>query len=183
MEVELVHRFIQEVFSHPSLAGAAGIVGRSLAVYLWVVFGLRLLGKRELGQMNIYDLVLVIVIANAVQNAMVGDDTTLVGGLVAAATLLAANRITNYSTLRWAAWGRWLLGEPLVLMEHGRLDRTRMDAEGVSEDELMAAVREHGLEKLEQARRILLEIDGSISVIPKETQPGRRKRRFKALRG
>src|SRR5205085_8655153 len=76
------------------------VAGKTTVVYLFLVAGLRLLGKRELGQMNIYDLVLIIVLANAVQNAMVGDDNTLLGGIVAATTLLVLNRLLTIIMVR-----------------------------------------------------------------------------------
>src|SRR5712692_9044467 len=88
--------FLDDVFSRPSLPGMLAIAGKTAVIYLFLVAGLRLLGKRELGQMTIYDLVLVIVLANSVQNAMVGDDTTLVGGLVAATVLLMLNRVFTF---------------------------------------------------------------------------------------
>src|ERR1700710_38127 len=84
-----------EVFSHPDLKGGLLIAGKTTVIYLFLVLGLRLLGKRELGQMNLYDLVLIIVLANAVQNSMVGDDSSLVGGIIAAVTLLILNRLFN----------------------------------------------------------------------------------------
>src|SRR5579884_3875245 len=89
----MVDKWFTEVFSHPDLAGTLVIAGKTTVIYVFVIVGLRLLGTRELGQMTIYDFVLVVVIANAVQNALVGGDTTLVGGLVAALTLLILNRI------------------------------------------------------------------------------------------
>src|SRR2546425_13130839 len=84
---------IAAIFTHPNPASLLIVAAKTAVIYLFLVAGLRLLGKRELGQMTIYDLVLVIVLANSVQNAMVGDDTTLVGGLVAATVLLLLNRL------------------------------------------------------------------------------------------
>jgi len=85
-----MNHWLADVFSHPNPLGLLIIAGKTTAVYLFLVLGLRLLGKRELGQMTVYDLVLLIVLANSVQNAMVGD-TTLAGGLVAGTTLLILN--------------------------------------------------------------------------------------------
>src|SRR5512135_2936954 len=95
----MVQDWLNEVFSHPSASDLLVIAGKTAVIYFFLVAGLRLLGKRELGQMTIYDLVLIIVLANSVQNAMVGSDTTLAGGLVAAATLLALNRLLNLALL------------------------------------------------------------------------------------
>src|SRR5438067_2339060 len=83
----MLPHWLVAIFTHPDPRGLLIIVGKTTVVYLFLVGGLRLLGKRELGQMNIYDLVLIIVLANAVQNAMVGDDNTLLAGIAAATTL------------------------------------------------------------------------------------------------
>src|ERR1700722_15556589 len=98
--------WLSEVFAHPTgmdnaqyLHVIGGIALKTTIIYFFLVIGLRVLGKRELGQMNIYDLVLIIVLANAVQNAMVGDDNTLIGGMTAATTLLVLNRIFTVAML------------------------------------------------------------------------------------
>ena len=91
-----MEHWLDVVFSHPDLYGTAVIAGKSAVIYIFLVLGLRLLGQRELGQMSVYDLVLIVVLANAVQNAMVGSDTTLIGGIVAASTLLVLNRLFTY---------------------------------------------------------------------------------------
>src|SRR5579875_291731 len=86
-------KWLMDVFSHPDLYGCLVIAGKTTVIYFFLVIGLRIMGKRELGQMNVYDLVLIIVLANAVQNAMVGNDNSLLGGIVAATTLLFWNRL------------------------------------------------------------------------------------------
>src|SRR5437588_10229318 len=96
----MLPHWFTEIFSHPDPRGLLIIAGKTTVVYVFLVIGLRLLGKRELGQMNIYDLVLIIVLANAVQNAMVGDDNTLLGGIVAATTLLVLNSLFNLVMLQ-----------------------------------------------------------------------------------
>src|SRR5690242_12014514 len=116
----LPHWFI-EIFSHPDPRGLLIIAGKTTVVYVFLVLGLRLLGKRELGQMNIYDLVLIIVLANAVQNAMVGDDNTLLGGIVAAATLLVLNRALTILMLRSPRIERTLVGQPMLICNDGHL--------------------------------------------------------------
>src|SRR5436305_13610228 len=108
----LPHWFV-EIFTHPDPRGLLIIAGKTTIVYVFLVVGLRLLGKRELGQMNLYDLVLIIVIANAVQNAMVGEDTTLAGGLVAATTLLILNKILTLAMARSKKISHLLVGGPL----------------------------------------------------------------------
>src|SRR5436305_12333995 len=121
----LPHWFV-EIFTHPDPRGLLIIAGKTTIVYVFLVIGLRLLGKRELGQMNIYDLVLIIVLANAVQNAMIGDDNTLGGGLTAALTLLVLNRIFTLAMSRSRKLERALVGEPILIVRDGELLRDRM---------------------------------------------------------
>ena len=163
----MLSRWLAELFYHPHPAALLIVAGKTTVVYLALVLGLRLLGKRELGQMNIYDLVLVIILANAVQNAMVGDDTTLPGGLVAAATLLILNRLFTLLLRRSRRVERAMVGQPLLIMNHGHLLEDRMRREGITRDQVLAAMREHGLCRLEQARMAVLEVDGTISVVQK----------------
>lgn len=144
------------------------IVVRTTIVYLAIVAGLRVFGKRELGQMTPFDLVLILTLSNAVQNAMVGPDTSLMGGLISAGTLLAVNWTLNRFG-RDLPWVRHVIvGNPTLLMYDGKLFRDRMRHEEVDEDELLMAAREHGIETLEGVRSAVLETDGSISIIPRD---------------
>src|SRR5205807_1009892 len=128
------------------------IAGKTTLIYVFLVVGLRLSGKRALGQMNIYDFVLIVVLANAVQNAMVGNDTTLAGGVVAAVTLLVWNRLLTAVLARWSRAERMMVGEPVVLVDHGRLITSHMRREGITEDEVMEALREHEIDDLRKVR-------------------------------
>jgi uncharacterized membrane protein YcaP (DUF421 family) len=173
--------WLAAVFSHPDLAGALVIAGKTAIVYVFLVVGLHLLGKRELGQMTVYDLVLIIVLANAVQNAMVGNDTTLLGGLVAAVTLLGLDRVFTALMVRFPALALRVNGEPRVIVSDGHFQTEAMRKEGVSRDMVLAALREHGLTALKQVRTCVLEVDGTISVIPIESTVHRTRRHFRAL--
>ena len=128
--------WLAEVFSHPTPAGVAVIAGKTAVIYIFLVIGLRLLGKRELGQMNIYDLVLIIVLANAVQNAMVGDDTSLLGGMTAAFTLLILNRLFALAMSRSDKLERLMVGEPVLLVNAGQPLADRMRREGITREQL-----------------------------------------------
>lgn len=174
--------WLAEVFSHPDPRGALIIAGKTAVIYLFLVAGLRLVGKRQLGQMNIYDLVLIIVLANAVQNAMVGDDNTLAGGLVAAAVLLLLNRLFTLAMQRSTPLERFLVGEPLLIVNDGNLIPERMRREGITREQVMAALREHGLDRLDQAHMCVLELDGTISVVPHDAPVFRTRHHFRALR-
>ncbi|MGN6565324.1 MAG: DUF421 domain-containing protein [Thermomicrobiales bacterium] len=174
--------WLADVFSHPDLLGALSIAVKTALVYSFVIAGLRLLGTRELGQLSTYDLVLGVIIANAVQNALVGGDTTLVGGLVSAVTLLGLNRLLTWLLDHVPALARHMVGEPVVLVSNGLPRWDRMHREGITREELMAGLHEHGVLRLEDIRLAVLEVDGEISVVPKETQVHRTHRRARGLR-
>ncbi len=177
----LMH-WLADVFSHPTLSGTALIAGKTVVVYVFLVLGLRLLGKRELGQMNIYDLVLIIVLANAVQNAMVGDDNSLGGGLVSAMTLLALNRLFSLAMTRSTKLEHAMIGNPMLIVKDGKMIESRCRREGITRDQVMAALREHGMLNLHDAQMCVLEVDGTISVVSKQADVQRTRRHFKALR-
>jgi uncharacterized membrane protein YcaP (DUF421 family) len=156
------------------------IVARTLVVYVTVVLGLRFFGKRELGQMTPFDLVLILTLSNAVQNAMTGPDTSLTGGLISAATLLTSNWLLNTSGARLPLMRRWLVGDPTLLIHDGKIVRDRLRREGITEEELLMAAREHGIGELGDVQEAVLEVDGTISIIPTGTQPYRSRRRGRA---
>lgn len=174
--------FLNDLFSHPTVMGGILIAGKTTIIYMFLILGLRLLGKRELGQMTIYDLVLIIILANAVQNAMVGSDNSLVGGLIAATTLLVFNKLFTLALARSRPLARRMIGDPLLIVNNGHLFRDRMDREGITRDQVMAALREHGLTKIEDVRMAVLEVDGSISVVPNDSNVFKSRRHFRALR-
>ncbi len=165
-----------------TLASALAIAFRTLAVYLVVLFGLRLSGKREIGQMTVFDLVVLLLIANAVQNAMVGPDTSLVGGILAAGVLLLTNAAVARLRLRWPRLRSWVEGTPTLLVLHGEVIPAHMHKEGVDEEDLLAALREHGVAKLSGVEMAVLEIDGSISVVPVGEATTRVRKPLKFLR-
>ena len=169
------------VFDHPSAFGALIIAGRTTVVFIVLVIGLRLLGKRELGQMTIYDLVLLVIIGNAVQNAMVGNDTTLVGGVVAVAVLLALNRTLVALTARFRRLERVLVGEPVLLVSDGHFLEGPLKRYGVTHDQVFAALREHGVSVLSAVRIVVLEVDGTISVVPTDSHTFRTIHHYKGL--
>ncbi len=158
------------------------IVLRTVLVYLAILIGLRLAGKREIGQMNVFDLVLLLLIANAVQNAMVGPDTSLIGGVLAAFVLLALNAVVAQLRLRSPGLRRWVEGTPTLLVLRGEVISEHMRREGLDLETLEAALREHGLADVSQVEMAVLEIDGSISVVPLGAETRRTKRHVKFLK-
>lgn len=142
------------------------IVYRSAIVYVAIVVGMRLTGRRQLGQMTPFDLVLILLIANAVQNAMVGPDVTIFGGLTAAATLLVMNQGAVYASRRFGFFRRALEGTPVLLIHGGQFIEEHVRREGISNDLIMQAIREHGIEHVAGVQSAVLEIDGTISIVP-----------------
>jgi uncharacterized membrane protein YcaP (DUF421 family) len=164
------------------LASALEIVVRTIAVYLAILIGLRLSGKREIGQMTVFDLVVLLLIANAVQNAMVGPDNSLVGGILAAVVLLVINALVARLRLRWPRLRRWVEGTPTLLVLHGEVIPQHMRQEGIDENSLQTALREHGIAEISGVEMAVLEIDGSISVVPVGETTTRVKKPLKFLR-
>lgn len=138
---------------------------RSLAVYLFMVFAIRLFGKNQLSQLNAGDVILLLLISNAVQNAMVGQNTSLEGGLVAALVLFVANFILKKFMFKNQYIRHLIQDEPEILIKDGIVDLQKMKQQEISVDELEEAIREHGVEKAEDVKLAVLEVDGNISVI------------------
>jgi len=134
-------------------------------IYLLVLIGVRLSGKREVGQMTPFDLTLLLLLSNSVQNAMTGPDTSLVGGAVAAGTLLILNYLIANVSGGNRRLRRLIQGEPSLLIHDGKVIESHMLRERVSMDELHRALREHGINSIEQVALSVLEVDGSISCL------------------
>ena len=153
------------------------LVARTAIVYAVFILVLRAFGKRELGQFTIFDLALLLLAANALQPAMTGPATSVAGGLVILATIFALNWLTAMVRER-VPFARGLLeAEPTVLARDGAWLDAAVKAEDVDEDDLEAALREHGIARIEDAQLVVLEGDGSISVVPRESDGEALKRR------
>jgi uncharacterized membrane protein YcaP (DUF421 family) len=148
-------------------SGLLDVAIRTAIVYLFLVLALRLAGKREIGQLSILDLVVLLVIADAVQNAMVGENTTLAGGLVAAGTLILLDRLLKLAAERFRRVRDVVEGEPRMLIRDGTVLAKALHEEDIDEEELAAALRAHGVLVAHDVALAVLETDGSISVIPR----------------
>ncbi len=153
------------------------LVVRSLTIYLVLMIALRLFGKRELGQMTIFDLVLVLLVANAVQPAMTGPDSSLLGGLLIIGTLFVANLGLGYARVRVRWLDRVLRPAPTVLGRDGAWDPAALRREGVDLEDAEMALREHGVAGIGDAELVEMESDGSISVVPQQVAGRARPRR------
>jgi uncharacterized membrane protein YcaP (DUF421 family) len=173
---------VHQIFDAPSLHGAELIAAKTAVIYVFLIAGLRVLGKRELGQMSLYDLVMIIVLGNAVQNAMINNDNTLVGGLIAATVLLVLNRLFNALTLHSKSVEHLMVGEPVLIVSDGSMLMGPMKRQGITVDQVMAALREHGMDDVSQVHMAVLECDGTISVVPRGAKVLKTKRHFRAIR-
>ncbi len=153
-----------------SLESALSIVMRTSVVYITILLGMRIFGKREIGQMAPFDLVLLLLISNAVQNAMVGSNNTLSGGLLAALILLLLNFAISRMRLRSARFRQLVEGTPTVLISQGKLIKENLSKEGIDEAQLQAALREHGVNEFSKVALAVLETDGMISILPTDVK-------------
>ncbi len=147
------------------LARYATIAFSASAVYLFVVIALRLFGKKELAQLSVSDLVFVLLISNAVQNAMVGPDTSLSGGLVAASALFIINYLFKLLLYRFPVFQKLVEGEPLTLIYEGNVNEINLRKARISINELLETIREHGSAGIKDVNLAVLETDGNISIL------------------
>jgi len=138
---------------------------RTAVIYGVVLLGVRLSGKREVGQMTPFDLTLLLLLSNAVQNAMTGPDTSLLGGVVAASTLLLLNYFVADLSGANRRFRRFIQGQPSLLIHDGEVITSHMAREHISMDELQRSMREHGISEFRQVAIAVLEVDGSISFL------------------
>jgi uncharacterized membrane protein YcaP (DUF421 family) len=141
------------------------IIARSASVYLFMIIALRIFGKKELSQLNTADVILILLISNAVQNAMVGSNTSLFGGIIAASILFLINFILKKLMFRYKKFSDFMLEKPEILIHNGVLDFKSLSKLNISNDELKEAMREHGVEHFSEVKLAMLEIDGNISII------------------
>lgn len=140
---------------------------RALAVYVFLVVALRLTGKRQVGQLAPFDLVLLLVLSNAVQNSMNAGDNTVTAGVVLVLTLLAVNGLVGWLTWRSKRVEGFLEGKPQILIHNGTVDLAVLQSERITRHELMSAIRAVGLTEFDQVRVAILENTGRINVIAK----------------
>lgn len=144
------------------------IVFSSIAVYLFIIIAIRLFGKKELAQLSVIDLVFILLISNSVQNAMVGSDSSLLGGLIAAASLFVVNYVFKLLLYNYPSFDRLIEGEAILLIYKGKLHEENLSKAKITRSELMEAIREHGVSVIEDVDLAVLEVDGNISVISDE---------------
>ena len=148
------------------------LILRSAVVYAFLLVILRVTGKRQVGQLAPFDLVLLLVLSNAVQNSMNGGDNSLVGGLISATTLIAFNYAIGFATFRSKRLEEVIEGRPQVLIHNGRLFEDVMAKAQLTHHELEAALRQSGCSNIGECHSAILENNGAISVVQKKRHEG-----------
>jgi uncharacterized membrane protein YcaP (DUF421 family) len=154
----------------PEIAIAEKVV-RSVGVYLFLLVAFRLAGKRQLGQLTAFDLVVLLVISNVLQNAAIGNDNSLGGGFLGAFVIIALNWLVAWFTFRHKRVERMVENVPTVIVKHGHVIHANLDREHMSMTELRAALRKEGIATMSEVRYAILEEDGHVSVIPRRSVP------------
>ena len=139
---------------------------RSLAVYVFLLIAFRLIGKRQVAQMTPFDLIVLLMISNVLQNAMIGPDNSIFGGIVGVVTIFVMNGVVARLTFASRRCERLIDGQPTRLVHDGHVDEAAMARELVTRAELHAALREAGLAEVSEARFVMLEATGRITVGP-----------------
>ncbi|RLZ07550.1 DUF421 domain-containing protein [Faecalibacter macacae] len=147
------------------MEGYFGIILRCVSVYLFMLIALRIFGKKELSQLNTADVILILLISNAVQNAMVGPNVSLEGGLLAAFILFVLNFGMKKLMYKNKSFRKLIEQDPEILIHKGKANFEKLGILGISSDELFEAMREHGVEHIKDVKLAMLEIDGNISII------------------
>ncbi len=142
---------------------------RPMIVYFFLLAAFRVAGKRELGQFTPFDLIILLTISNVLQNAMIGNDNSLGGGLIGALTLFVLNGLLSRATFRFPRLARLIEGEPTTLIEHGKIIEPNLRREVMTLEELQRALRKHDLDMgdLPRVEHALLELDGTVTILLK----------------
>ena len=142
---------------------------RSVAVYFFMIIALRIFGKKELSQLNTADVILILLISNSVQNAMVGSNVSLMGGILAALSLFVMNLIFKKMVFKSELIKNWIQDKPEILVHNGKIEFETVAKLGITSEELEEVMREHGIEHFRDIKLAMLEIDGDISMISGNT--------------
>lgn len=149
----------------------------SACVYLFIILAIRFFGKKELAQLSVIDLVFILLISNSVQNAMVGPDTSLLGGLIAATSLFVINSLFKFFINKFPWLSHTLQGEPITLILDGKILTKSIKEAQLSTAELEEAAREHGVAELSDVDLAVLEVDGNISILSNNYQSKTKRKR------
>jgi uncharacterized membrane protein YcaP (DUF421 family) len=146
------------------------LIARAVVVYVFLLVALRIAGRRELGQLTSFDLILLLILSNAVQNSINAGDNSLGGGIVSAVTLLALNWAVGFAAYRWAPFERLVQGRPVRIVTDGKVHRGALRRERITLEELRSALRKQGIARVSDCRRVVLEADGTLTAQRKDVE-------------
>lgn len=141
------------------------IAGKSVTIYIFIILAIRIFGKKELSQLSVIDLVFILLISNSVQNAMVGTDTSVGGGIAAALGLFITNYIFKIFLRGSKKFNTLIQGEKIVIVIGGKINQRGLRESMMSVEEIEMAVREHGVKSIAEADLVVLEVDGNVTVL------------------
>jgi uncharacterized membrane protein YcaP (DUF421 family) len=141
---------------------------RALVIYIFLIISLRLSGRRQIGQLSPFDLVLLLVLSNAVQNSMNGGDNSLIGGMISALTLILLNFSVGYLTFKSKKIEKLIEGQPKILIHNGQINQQVLNEEKLTQHELDTALRQGGVLSVTEVKVAIIENNGAISIIPKK---------------
>lgn len=141
------------------------IAGKSVTIYIFIILAIRIFGKKELSQLSVIDLVFILLISNSVQNAMVGTDTSVAGGIAAALGLFITNYIFKIFLRGSKKFNTLIQGEKIVIVVGGKINQQGLKESMMSVEEIEMAVREHGVKSIAEADLVVLEVDGNVTVL------------------
>ena len=141
---------------------------RAVAVYVFLLLAIRIFGRRELGQLTAFDIIVLLTLSNILQNSMIGNDNSVTGGMIGAGVLLSANLILAFVVSRRPSVERVVEGEPRILIHDGKVQENAIRREMLTEQDLLSAVHREGIESIEDVHLAISEPNGMISVIPKK---------------
>jgi uncharacterized membrane protein YcaP (DUF421 family) len=161
---------MHEIWSHMFALGLPVLekILRPIIVYIFLIIGLRLSGKRELAQLNPFDLIVLLTLSNTVQNAIIGDDNTVLGGIIGATSLLAINYLVVRFLYDHRKIDQLVEGSPDVLVEDGKVHEHKLKRELITKEELAAAARKQGFDSLSEVRQCVLEPGGTLTFVAKK---------------
>jgi uncharacterized membrane protein YcaP (DUF421 family) len=143
---------------------------RSIIVYVFLLVAFRMIGKRQVGQMTPFDLIVLLMISNVLQNAMIGPDNSVIGGLIGATTVLVANWLVSRAASSNRKLERAIEGVPTVMVHHGHVIEESLRRENFSREDLVSNLRSQGVFNIEEVRAAILEPSGKLSVLKYETK-------------
>ncbi|CCW35117.1 predicted membrane protein [Chthonomonas calidirosea] len=152
------------------------VIEHTVVIYLFLMIALRIAGRHQIGQLSVIDLVVLILLGSAVETAMVNGDTSLAAGLVCSATLLLLNRLAAWIVHRIAPLNREINGDPITLVNQGRFVEENLRRVGLTHEDILQALRARGIADVSEAKYAIMEVNGSITVIPRHAKVHRSSR-------